>query len=134
MPKPKPRPVKGKTKYSPETKAAVLAALLEGQGAAKVAADFKLPQGTVDAWRSRMRNNPSPLHSVASEKADEIGDLLVGYLHANLETLKIQAIFFQDTKWLSQQNAADAAVLHGVMTDKSIRLLEALGGPAQRAE
>lgn len=133
MRKTKPRPEKGKTEYTPETKAAVLAALLAGQGASKVAEEFRLPEGTVKSWQSRLRQAESPLRRVAPEKADEIGDLLIGYLHANLETLKIQATFFQDTKWLSQQNAADVAVLHGVMTDKSIRLLEALGGPAKRA-
>ncbi len=122
-----------KTVYSPETKAAVLAALLEGQGTSKVAADFKLPEGTVKAWRSRMQQGASPLRDVATEKKDAIGALLVDYLHTNLETLKIQSVFFRDLKWLEKQSAADVAVLHGVMTDKTIRLLEALGGAGDSA-
>ena len=119
---------KKKTVYSPETKAAALAALLEGQGAHKVAADFNLPAGTVRAWQNRMQQNASPLRHVATQKADEIGGLLVEYLHANLATLEAQSVFFRDTNWLKLQTAADAAVLHGVITDKTIRLLEALGG------
>jgi len=31
---------------------------------------------------------------------------------------------------LAKQNAADAAVLHGVLTDKAVRLLEALSNAA----
>lgn len=118
-----------KTRYSPETKAAVLAALLEGQGASKVAADFKLPEGTVKAWASRTRHGASELRSVAPERRDEIGQLLIDYLHVNLTTLYAQAVVFSDPDWLKKQSASEAAVLHGVMTDKSIRLLEALGGP-----
>lgn len=117
-----------KTTYDPATKAAVLAALLEGQGTAKVAADFKLPAGTVKAWRSRMQQGASPLRDVATEKKDAIGALLIEYLHTNLETLRQQSLFFRDVAWLKGQSAGELAVLHGVMTDKAIRLLEALGG------
>ncbi len=116
-----------KATYSPEVKAAVLAALLEGQGTTKVAADFKLPEGTVASWRSRMHDGASPLRDIASEKRDAIGALLLEYLHENLTTLKSQVVVFRDPVWLKQQTAADAAVLHGVLTDKSIRLLESLG-------
>jgi len=115
-----------KTVYSPETRAAVLAALLEGQGTSKVAADFKLPWGTVRAWHSKMRQGASPMRHVATEKKDAIGALLVEYLHTNLETLRQQSLIARDPVWLKQQSAADFAVLHGVLTDKTIRLLEAL--------
>jgi transposase-like protein len=118
-----------RSSYPPETKAAVVAALLEGQAASKVAADYKLPEGTVKAWGSRLRNNGSELQSVATEKKDEIGELLVRYLHANLTTLEAQNVVFRDPTWLTKQNAADVAVLHGVLTDKAVRLLEALGPP-----
>lgn len=118
-----------KTVYSPETKAAVLAALLEGQATSKVAADFKLPEGTVKAWRSRMQEGASPMRHVATEKVDAIGNLLVEYLHENLTTLRTQQTVFRDLAWLKQQEAQQLAVLHGVLTDKAVRLLEALGGP-----
>lgn len=116
-----------KTKYAPEVKAAAMAALLEGQAIDQVARDFKLPEGTVKAWRHRMKGAASETLAT-SERSEEIGELLVQYLHANLSTLKAQTVVFSDAEWLKKQNAADAAVLHGVMTDKAIRLLEALGG------
>lgn len=124
-------PAKGRKEYSPATKAAALAALLEGQAVHKVAADFKLPEGTVKAWRHRMQGAATESKAAIAKK-EEIGTLLVDYLHANLKTLQAQQVVFADPQWLKQQNAADLAVLHGVMTDKAIRLLEALGGPGDR--
>jgi len=118
-----------KTKYAPEVKAAVVAALLEGQAASKVAADYHLPEGTVKAWGSRLRNGASELRAVATERRDEIGALLVEYLRESLVTLKVHTTFARDSAWLGQQNAADFAVMHGVLMDKAVRLLDALGGP-----
>jgi len=115
-----------KTKYSPETKAAALAALLAGQGVSEVAATYKLPSGTVKSWLNRLKV-ATPVASVASEERAAIGDLLTGYLTETLAALRAQSKVFADPAWLKQQTAADAAVLHGVMTDKSVRLLEALG-------
>jgi hypothetical protein len=40
--------------------------------------------------------------------------------------LQIQAEAFSDKQWLAKQDASDVAVLHGVMTDKAVRLLEAM--------
>ena len=120
-----------KVKYSDETKAAALAALLAGQSVSAVAREYKLPKGTVSNWK----NHPSQdgVRPDRTQKREAIGALLLEYLHTNLETLKQQSVFFRDTAWLAKQSAADAAVLHGVMTDKSIRLLEALGGTGDGA-
>jgi transposase-like protein len=115
--------------YDPAIKAAAMAALLEGQAINKVAADFQLPEGTVKAWRHRMKGAATET-KVATEKREEIGTLLIDYLHANLSTLRAQQIVFADAEWLKKQDAGELAVLHGVMTDKAIRLLEALGGAA----
>lgn len=112
-----------------------MAALLEGQGAHKVAADFKLPEGTVKAWRARMKDvdGSAKVASVEPQKREEVGELLVQYLHANLATLKSQLLVFGDPVWLMKQDAGEVAVLHGVMTDKAIRLLDALGGPVKQS-
>jgi len=119
-----------KSRYSPETKAAVLAALLQGQGAHEIATAFKLPEGTVRTWHARVKlsDGSASVSRVETQKREQIGELLIDYLHANLSTLRKQQEVFGDPAWLAKQNAADVAVLHGVMTDKAIRLLEALGG------
>ena len=114
-------------KHSPETKAAALAALLAGQGTGEVARAYQIPEGTVKAWLHKARHAPS-VAEVATSDREHIGALLTGYLTETLATLRAQSVAFRDPAWLRQQTAADAAVLHGVMTDKSVRLLEALGG------
>jgi transposase-like protein len=118
--------------YSPEAKAAAMAALLSGQGVSEVAATYQIPAGTVKAWLSR-RKHAKDVATVAPDKRSQIGDLLVDYLHANLAALRSQLVVFTDPAWLSKQDADAAAVLHGVMTDKAIRLLEALGAAGDRA-
>jgi transposase-like protein len=109
--------------YSAETKAAVMAALLTGQSINQVAKEYNLPRSTVASWRQRA---PGVQPVQDTKKSAEIGDLLLQYLKTNLETLRVQAEHFRDKAWLSRQSAESAAVLHGVMTDKAIRLLEAL--------
>lgn len=128
-----------KTKYSPETKAAAMAALLAGQSISQVASEYRIPPGTVKAWSVIVRTHPAVVEvasdatAATTKKAAEIGDLLITYLRANLATLEAQAIVFRDPDWLKKQDAAGVAVLHGVLTDKAVRLLEALGGAAEVA-
>lgn len=104
--------------HNPETRAAAIAALLAGQSITEVARTYDLPEGTVKSWKRQGINDPSP--------KKEIGDLVLEYLQENLITLRIQAEVFRDETWLKRQSAESAAVLHGVMTDKAVRLLEAL--------
>jgi len=111
--------------YSDETKAAVMAALLTSQSVAEIAKTYKIPASTVRSWKSRQANGES-VATVATQKKERIGELLIEYLEANLTALKAQAVVFADPKWLRLQTAENAAVLHGVMTDKAVRLLEAL--------
>lgn len=99
-----------------------MAALLAGQGAAEVAAVYRIPEGTVRAWHAEMREESG----VATRKREEIGALVLSYLASNLVALKAQTVVFADPTWLTAQDAQELAVLHGVMTDKAIRLLEAL--------
>lgn len=110
--------------YSPETKAEVMAALLAGQSVATVAASYDIPEGTVKSWKNRQRGHP--VATVATQKKEEIGDLIVEYLRTMLRTLITQAEHFGDKQWLTAQGADQLAVLHGVAMDKTVRILEAL--------
>jgi transposase-like protein len=114
-------------KYSDETKAAVMAALLTGQSVSQVAREYDIPKGTVSSWKNR---------GVATQKSNtpEIGELILEYLQANLTALQAQARQFADPKWLEKQDASSVAVLHGVMTDKAIRLIEAMSKDGEGAE
>ena len=111
--------------YDPQMKAAVLASLLAGQSVSSVAEEYEIPRGTVSSWRRNA--DPTALYDVDQPQKREVGDLLMVYLRANLQALTAQAEQFADKEWLKQQDASELAVLHGVMTDKAIRLLEAFG-------
>lgn len=110
--------------YSDETKAQVMAALLTGQSVSSVAREYNLPKGTVSAWRKR---DSRQVAEDATQKGTPIDELLSGYLKENLKTLRAQAEFFREETWLKKQEASQLAVLHGVLSDKAIRLLEAFG-------
>lgn len=112
--------------YDSETKAAVMSALLAGQSVSSIAREYKLPKGTVSNWKRAASNMIDGVQPKRTQKSAEIGELLLQYLSTNLTTLRIQSEQFQDKQWLAKQNAADAAVLHGVLTDKSVRLIEAM--------
>ena len=114
-----------RTDHPPEKKAAAMAALLTGQSVGQVAKAYEIPEGTVKGWKRKAREE-SGEQPVASPKKEEIGDLLVAYLDANLRSLRAQAEVFADKEWLTKQSADELAVLHGVQTDKAIRLLEAM--------
>lgn len=110
-----------KTEYEVTVKAAVMAALLAGQSISSVAQEYQIPRGTVCKWSASMRRTQAD----GITKKPEIGDLLTRYLEANLQALAKQMEVFSDVDWLKKQPASELAVLHGVMADKSIRLLEA---------
>lgn len=113
--------------YPPEVKAAALAALLEGQAVSHVAREYRIPESTIKNWRADAKRAAR----VGPKSKTEIGELLLEYLRANLAALARQAEVFADPVWLQQQGAQEAAVLHGVMTDKAVRLMEALGGSGE---
>ena len=118
------------TTHSEDTKAAVMAALLSGQSVSEAARRYNIPKGTVSDWRKQaVGDTVTP-----TQKRERIGELVLAYLSTALETLEAQARMFRDEDWLRKQNAADVAVLHGVVTDKSIRLLEALAASQETAE
>lgn len=108
----------------PEVKAAVLAALMTGQSVDAVAEEYQLPRGTVLDWKRQARLATEVVRTEKSGGPDIIA-LVDKYLAKNLETLAIQAEHFADRSWLTKANAADAAVLHGVLVDKAVRILQA---------
>ena len=116
-----------RNKYSPEKKAAVMAALLTGQRVDEVSDQFGVPATTIRAWKSK-QNKGEDVVTVITEKKEEIGELLVDYLHDMVQTMRAQMKVFSDESYLKKQPADEAAVLHGVIADKGFRLLEALSG------
>ena len=106
--------------HSDETRAAVMAALMAGQLPSDVAKTYKLPENTVREWFK------SPQFvEVRSKKDNRLGELLGQYVECNLLTLQAQSVHFRNPAWLGRQGASDLAMLHGVLADKTLRILEA---------
>jgi hypothetical protein len=106
-----------------------------GQTAAEVASIYNVPESTVRSWKSRELAGSGALAAAGPEVQERIGTLLVEYLTESLSALKRQMQVFSDEAWLKKQSASEAAILHGVLADKTIRLLEALGSdPDDEAE
>ena len=119
--------------YSDETRAAVMAALLAGQSISAAAKEYNIPKGTVSDWKRKAEQETEGVGASPTQK-EEIGDLLLDYIQTSLKTLKAQVEHFGDKTWLNTQDAGSLAVLHGVQTDKAIRLLEALTRPEEPTE
>lgn len=110
--------------HDPETKTAVMAALLAGQGVTEVADRYDIPRSTVSYWKSQISGGE--LAALDQKKAAELGALIFDNLTENLITLRHQVQRFRDDEWLGKQNAESVAVLYGVIMDKTIRILGAL--------
>jgi len=127
--------VAAKREYSDEIKAQVMAALLAGQSVSSAAQQYKIPKGTVSSWRkvALRKATDSRVDEAATQKSTTLDDLLQGYVEENLVTLREQSVFFRDKQWLHKQPASELAVLHGVLADKTVRILEAYGGRGEQS-
>jgi transposase-like protein len=109
--------------YSEETKAAVMAALLEGQSVSSVARRYEIPKGTVSKWKHSAGG-------VATQKGDgepgAMGELLLDLLRSNIESLIAISRETKDPDWIKSQSASELATFFGVKHDKVIRMVEAL--------
>ncbi len=108
--------------HDDETKAQVIAALKAGEQPSALAKRFGLSRSTVSGWGKAAGFN---LEQVRTEKKEALHELVAGYLSENLTTLKAQAVHARNPNWLYLQGAESLAILHGVMADKAIRILEA---------
>src|SRR5215210_3098727 len=111
-------------RHSDDVQSQVMAALLAGQGVMETATQYDLPESTIREWRSALSSEQ--FAELRAKKGEQIEELLFGYLTANLKALKAQADVTSEREYIIEQSASDLAVLHGVMADKSVRLLEAI--------
>lgn len=118
--------------HDQRVKAAALAELLTGGNVRAVARRFGVSHSALIQWRDAAGLKNVAL--VKSEKQDELGELIAQYLRANIAALTAQAQQYADTTWLKQQNAHDAAILHGVLFDKCVDLLARAVRAAQPTE
>jgi transposase-like protein len=113
--------VRGKA-HSDDTKARVIAALLAGCGVVEIAREMKLPHNTVSDYKKEIPEEK--FDELRRKKGERLDDLVYDYLVQNLETLRAQSKAVSDASYINEQPAGEMATLHGVIADKTIRLLE----------
>jgi transposase-like protein len=113
-------------RYTDEERAAALAdVLLLGPGA--TAAKYDVPLGTLKTWQREYEIVYDP-----SVKKSRIEVLAITYLEASLQALTAQAYVISQPGYIERQPAGELAILHGVVADKAVRLLDALGNAERR--
>lgn len=110
--------------YSPEVKAAVMAALMDGQTLRQIEREHGVPKSTAAAWGKEAEAIVSGVRTVPDNKKDQIQGLLIDLFIAKLESQIALAKHAADKTWLQKQDASAVAMLLGVSDDKLMRLLE----------
>jgi len=122
--------------YTPEVKAAVMAALLSGQSGASISKEFGIPRGTIAAWRARkVQPMVEGVASSATQKQqDQINVLLLELVIAQLKSQIALADHSANKVWLMQQDASALGVFLGIENDKVFRLVQALNSARTESE
>lgn len=110
--------------HDPQIKAAIIAALLAGQGVQELSQKYRIAKSVISGWK-KTELSSTQIEEIRVRAGDEFTQLLANFLRETIKTLTIQVQFVRDSKWLKEQSAAEIATLFGVTTDKAIRLLEA---------
>jgi transposase len=110
-------------KHDDETRAAVIAALLAGQGVGEVAKAYKLPESTIYHIKSNLSDEE--FVKLRNKKREKLADLIESHLTASLNAAIRIADKTQDGKWLNKQSADSLGTFFGITTDKAVRILEA---------
>ena len=118
------------TGYPTALKAQVLAEVLTGDSVSAIARRHNISRQSVIQWRAAAGIDTN---SVLHEKRDELGRLALVYLEKAITALGLQSDLFGDRAWLEKQPAGELAILHGVISDKTVRLLSALRGESEES-
>lgn len=118
--------------HSDETKAKVIAALLAGCGVVEIAREMNIPHNTVSDYKKEIPEEK--FDELRRKKGERLDDLVYDYLVQNLETLRAQSKAVSDESYINQQPAGEMATLHGVIADKTIRLLEVTTSPSTSSQ
>jgi hypothetical protein len=114
--------------------AKVVADLLLGQESQRqIAENNGISPVSVTDIKERYFEDFERLKNTAPEFTD-INNLATGLLVQSLVTLTVQLEHFGNKEWLKTQPAGELANLHGVINDKTVRLLAAAQSAQQSAE
>jgi len=103
--------------------------MLARESQREIAEQNGISAGAVSAIKARYLTDFERLKNTAPEAASVL-PLATNLLTQSLVTLTIQLEQFGDKDWLQNQPAGELAILHGVIADKTLRLLAAAQRPA----
>lgn len=106
-----------------ELTAKIQGRILAGDKPADIALDFGVSYSTVSRAKAKIPSDV--LERMDNDRVDVISDLIMMQLETGLEASITIAKQAQNEEWRNEQTAAHLATFYGVVTDKSIRLLEA---------
>lgn len=109
--------------HSDETRATVVACLLTGQSVTEIARQYKLDKSVVSRIKTGMM--PETLQQVATEKRENLDNLILCALESNLKALNSIATVVAEADYVRKQPAESIGVLYGILSDKAIRIIEA---------
>lgn len=109
--------------HSEETRAQVIAALLAGQGVREISRQYNVPRSSVSRIKQALSSDEQG--QIGTQKRERIAELVETHLVESLKAAASLAQKVTNNDWFIKQNAADIGVLYGILTDKSIRILEA---------
>ena len=113
-------------RHSEETRAAVMAALLSGQGVREVSRQYHLDSGLVSKWKKKIPRQQWT--QLDAKKQQDFSELLNRYLKSIFEANIFVNEFIQgkcNSRYLQKQSAAELATFTGVNADKGVRFFEA---------
>jgi transposase-like protein len=119
--------MKGKA-HPQEVKARAIALLLVGATVMEVAAELDLSHQTISNYKREIPDDK--LSELGRKKGERLDDLVYQCLVTNLQTLNEQAVIVREKEYVLKQPADQLATLHGVIADKTLRLLAATTNPA----
>jgi hypothetical protein len=106
-----------------EKTAAIQGRILAGEKPINIALAEEVSYSSV--MRAKAKIPEDVLAKMDTEQIGVIEDLIMLQLETGIEASVAIAVQAQDEDWRKSQNAAQLATFYGVITDKSIRLLEA---------
>jgi transposase-like protein len=110
-----------------DKRAEVIAGRIAGEPMRAVCRRLGVPERTGRRWWTDHMASIPPISGGADDAEnpeDMLRELVLDYARENLTTLVSQARTFRDEGWLKKQDANGVAILHGVLADKSTRVVE----------
>lgn len=105
-------------------KAAVIAALLAGQGVNQVAEAYKVPKSSVSRLKKLIPREK--LEQVGTQKGEHIAELISANLEASFGAIHNILKVTENAEWLNKQPADELGTFLGITADKVFRVLEAI--------